>query len=103
MRPVVDKETMIAYCTECSKPLNHVSIFMRRQMVSFNQVKTNVKKKLAWSVHCKACEKDGPPTLSKEDDLVCGFCSKPLSDLSKPFAQMIKVNLKAQKRANGNA
>lgn len=102
MRPVVDKETLVAYCTECGKTLNNISIFMRRQMVSHNQVRRNEKKKLAWAVMCEGCKKEGPPELDKKGEkLVCSFCNKELDKLAKPFAQMIKVNLQAQRRANG--
>jgi transcription elongation factor Elf1 len=111
MRPVVDKATMIAYCTECGKAINNISIFMRRQMVSHDQVRRDEKKKLPWAVKCTACNKEGPPELSKDmtmagrtttsNTLVCSFCGKELTTLAKPFAEMIKVNLKAQKRADG--
>jgi hypothetical protein len=102
MRPVVDKATYIAYCTECGKPVNNISVFMRRQMVSYDQVRRNEKKKLPWAVKCKPCDKEGPPELSKDGrNLVCSFCGKDLDSLSKPFAEMIKVNLKAQRRADG--
>jgi ribosomal protein L34E len=111
MRPVVDKATMIAYCTECGKAVNSISIFMRRQMVSHDQVRRDEKKKLPWAVKCTSCNKEGPPELSKEDKsvggrpkaqiLICSFCGKELTTLSKPFAEMIKVNLKAQRRADG--
>jgi len=102
MRPVVDKESLTAYCTECAKPVGNISIFMRRQLVSNGQVRRNEKKKLAWSVTCNHCKKEGPPSLDKEGNtLVCSFCEKPIDNLAKPFAQMIKVNLQAQRRANG--
>jgi len=102
MRPVVEKETLEAYCTECGKPVNNISIFMRRQMVSHGQVRKNDKKKLAWAVKCSGCGKEGPPKLSKDGKtLNCSFCEEELSNLAKPFAQMIKVNLQAQRRADG--
>ena len=80
MRPTVDKTTMVAYCAECGKAVNSISIFMRRQMVAHDQVRRNEKKKLPWAVKCSAC-------------------SKELDSLAKPFAEMIKVNLIAQRRA----
>lgn len=102
MRPVVDKDTMVAYCTDCGKSVNNISIFMRRQMVSNDQVRRDEKKKLPWAVKCKNCSKEGPPNLSKDEkDLLCSFCGKELTTLAKPFSEMIKVNLKAQRRADG--
>jgi ribosomal protein L34E len=102
MRPVVDKATLIAYCTECGKPVNNISIFMRRQMASSDQVRKDEKKKLPWSTKCQSCLKEGPPILDKTGSkLMCSFCGKELTSLAKPFAEMIKVNLKAQRRADG--
>jgi hypothetical protein len=102
MRPVVDKETLIAYCTECGKQVNNISPFMRRQMMSFDQIRRNEKKKLPWAIKCNGekCKKEGPPEL-KEGKLVCSFCGKELDHVAKPFAEMIKVNLTAQNRADG--
>jgi ribosomal protein L34E len=102
MRPVVDKDTLIGYCTECGKPVNNVSIFMRRQLVANGQTRRTEKKKLAWSVKCNHCDQEGPPELDKAGNiLICSFCGKELDKIARPFAQMIKVNLQAQKRANG--
>ena len=101
MRPVVDKTSLIAYCTECGKPVNSISIFMRRQMISYDQVRRDEKKKLPWAVKCKGgCDKEGPPELSKDGKiLICSFCGKKLDSLAKPFAEMIRTNLIAQRRA----
>jgi len=102
MAPVVDKDTLIAYCTECSKPLELISIFMRRQMAASGQIRKNEKKKLAWARICQSCSKEGPPVLNADGEtLECSFCNEEMTDISKPFAQMIKVNLKAQRRADG--
>lgn len=102
MRPVVDKETLVAYCSECGKPVNNISIFMRRQLVSNNQIRRTEKKKLAWATKCPYCSKEGPPELDKKGELLlCSFCNKELDNLAKPFAQMIKVNLIAQRRGGG--
>jgi hypothetical protein len=103
MRPVVDKTTLIAYCTECGKPVNNISPFMRRQMAANGQVQRDEKKKLPWAIKCsiKECGKEGPPNLTKDNKLVCSFCGQECTSLAKPFAEMIKVNLKAQRRADG--
>ena len=101
-RPVVDQKSLIAYCSECGKEIASISIFMRRQLAANGQTKNTEKKKLAWAVKCLSCKQEGPPELDKQGDkLVCSFCSKELDNITKPFAQMIKVNLVAQKRANG--
>jgi DNA-directed RNA polymerase subunit RPC12/RpoP len=101
MRPLADKDTMVVYCTECGKPINNVSVFMKRQMLAYGQIRNINKKKLAWSVKCSHCSKEGPPELNKNDEqLTCSYCHKLLDNLSKPFAQMIRTNLQAQKRAD---
>ena len=102
MRPVVDPKTLECFCTECGKPLKEetVSIFMRRQMAANGQTQKANKKKLAWSVRCDKCNKEGPPELDKEGaNLICSYCKEPLENISKPFAQSILVNLRAQRRA----
>lgn len=98
MRPVINKDSMVAFCTECNQPINNISPFMKRQMVSEGQIQKTEKKKLAWAVKCTKCQKEGPPEMTKDEKLVCSFCHEEL-DLNKPFAQMIRVNLKAQRRA----
>lgn len=102
MRSVVDKATLVAYCTECGKPVNNISVFMRRQMAANDQVRKHERKKLPWAVKCTKCNKEGPPDLSKDNKkLICSFCGEELTSLAKPFAEMIKVNLVAQRRADG--
>jgi ribosomal protein L34E len=100
MRPVVDKTTLIAYCTECGKPVNNISIFMRRQMASSDQVRKDEKKKLPWSILCVSCNKSGPPDLGKSGEkLNCSFCGKELLNVARPFYEMIRANLIAQRRS----
>ena len=100
MAPVIDKATEIVYCTECGEPINTLTPFARRQLVSLGQVKKNEKRTQAWSVKCHECEKEGPPELDKAGDtLVCSYCKHELDKLSKPYAQVVKQNLQAQRRA----
>jgi ribosomal protein S27E len=104
MTPVVDKKTLKAYCTaeKCGKELADatVSIFMRRQMLANGMTKNAEKKKLAWSVKCSKCEKEGPPTLDESGkNVVCSYCGADLDNLSAPFLQMLKTNLTALRRA----
>lgn len=103
MQPVVDKDTLVAYCTECGEPINTVSEFMRRQMVAFGLVRKLDKKKVAYSVKCGNCGKEGAPELTTDkkgvEKLCCGYCGHELDTLAKPFAEMVKTNLRAIKRA----
>jgi len=102
--PVVDKKTLVAYCTapKCGEPLdeNTVSIFMRRQMLTNGMTRNSEKKKLAWSVKCEECGKEGPPELDDDGQkVICSYCNKELTKLSAPFVQMLKTNLTAMRRA----
>jgi len=101
MRPVVDKTTLEAYCTECDKPVNNIAIFMRRQMAANGQIRKTERNRIPWAVKCHECSKESPPELSKDNKLVCFFCKKELTKLSKPFAEMIMRNLFSKKRADG--
>lgn len=108
-QPVLDKSTGEVLCTECGQPINTVTKFMKAQMVSLGQVRKSEMKKQAWSVKCQHCEKEGPPKLNPEDEkdshnqvvikLLCSYCGKDLDHLNKPFAEMIKTNLLAQRRS----
>jgi ribosomal protein L34E len=102
MRPVVNKETLEAFCTECGNQVNNISIFMRRQMASYDQVQRNEKKRMPWSMMCKSCNKEGPPELDKDGKkLNCSFCGKELENVARPFYEMVRTNLIAQRRADG--
>jgi ribosomal protein L34E len=104
MAPVIDKETNKVYCTECGKEINTVDQFMKRQMVSLGQVHRAEKRKLAWSAKCNECGKEGPPMLDKEGkELICSYCNKPMTGLNRPFAQMVKENLRAQRKVQNNS
>ena len=94
MKPVVDKETLVAYCTECNGELSTITEFMRRQMMANGQVR-KMKKTLAWSVLCPHCEKEGTPDLDDKDKLICSYCSEPVTHLSGPYAHSLRLNIKS--------
>lgn len=99
MAPVISKEDNKVYCTECGKEIHTVDNFMKRQMVSLGQVQRAERRKLAWSVKCNECGKEGPPVLDKAGkELICSYCGKPLKDLNKPFANMVLENLRSQRK-----
>lgn len=109
MEPVLDKSTNEVICTECMQPVNSITEFAKRQMVSLGQVRRSERKKQAWSVKCQKCDREGPPKLNAEGEkdknnqtvikLLCAYCSQDLDHLNKPFAEMIKTNLLAQRRS----
>ena len=110
MTPVIDKNTNEVFCTECGQTINSLTEFAKRQMVTLGQVRRAEKRKQAWSVKCESCQKEGPPVLNKDgeknekgllvgDKLLCSYCKVELTNLNKPFAQIILTNLKAQRKA----
>lgn len=101
MEPVLDKNTKEVFCTECGKTINSVTEFAKNQMVSLGQVKRSDKKQQAFSVKCEACQKESPPKLVKDGSntkLVCPMCEVELTNLSAPYANMVKQVLGAQRK-----
>lgn len=96
MEPVLDKDTMIAYCTECDKEIKNLSVFMKRQMLFSGQIKKDIAKKIAWSVKCPHCNKENLPSL-EDNSLICSLCKKKIDHLAKPFENMIKKHIKSKK------
>ena len=94
MRPVVDTKTLKAYCTECDQEVSTITEFMRRQMVAGGQVRSNIKKKMPWSVKCSECTVESQPKLTPDNKLICSACQKELTQLTKPFAESIKIHLR---------
>lgn len=102
MEPVIDKNTGEVFC-ECGKKLTKqdtLTGFAKRQMVALGQVRKEETQKKAFSVTCESCKKNGAPILdSKGAKLLCASCKQELKNLNAPFAQMLRQNLRAQKRA----
>lgn len=109
MEPVLDKLTNEVICTECDNVINSMTEFAKRQMVVLGQVRRSEQKKQAWSVKCESCKREGPPKLNDADErdknnqvvvkLICSYCGHEHTNINKPFAEMIKMNLIAQRRA----
>lgn len=94
--PVIDKRTKIVYCGVCGNELKDQKIiteFAKNQMVSLGQVRRAEKKQQSFSVKCSNCDRESQPKLNGKA-LVCASCGKELKNLSAPFAQMLKENLR---------
>lgn len=110
IEPVIDKQTNKVYCT-CDEEheIKQLTDFAKRQLIGMNQVKTKQRQQKAFAVKCESCEREGTPLLKtgirddkgrlQADQLICTFCKKELTNISQPFVQVLKENLKAQKRA----
>lgn len=96
--PVLDVNTGEVFCTECGKTIKTVTEFAKRQMKALGQVKRAVKKQQAFSVKCNACNRENPPKIGEKNKIVCSFCDAELTDLPKPFQQVIRNFIRAQRK-----
>ena len=96
--PVLDPTTGDVYCTECGKVIKSVTEFAKRQMKSMGQVKRDSKKQQAFSVKCQTCKKENPPKIDDKNKIVCSFCDSELTDLPKPFQQVIRNFIRSQRK-----
>lgn len=95
--PVLDIETDQVLCSECGKAIKSVTQFAKNTMKTLGQIKRQGKKQQAFAVKCLKCNKENPPKINEENQIVCGFCNAELSHLPKPFQQVIRNFFKAQK------
>jgi predicted nucleic acid-binding Zn ribbon protein len=96
MNPVVDKDTLVAYCTVCNKPINNVSVFMKRQLVYNGQVVKQEVKKSAWALKCPKCTQTGTP-IEQDGKLCCAFCKEPIPNVNPVSEKLIRQYLKSRK------
>lgn len=90
--PYIDPKADKVYCSFCDKEINNITYFTKVQMKSLKQFKQ--KSTISFSVKCEHCNKEGRPKISTSNEVVCGFCSKVLENLSIPFRNMLKDKLK---------
>lgn len=96
MEPVIDKNTGELYC-ECGLKLNKQDVltdFAKRQMVSLGQVLKQNKPKQAYSIKCNTCNQAQQPVINKSNKIVCSKCKNEFKDLSAPYANMLKQQLR---------
>lgn len=92
---LLDTATDKVYCDcEHQKELETTK-FVKIQLLSFNQTLKNKKtQKQSYSVECPKCNHKGTPEL-KKNKILCTKCKEEMTHLSKPFAHMLKTNLKS--------
>jgi rRNA maturation protein Nop10 len=106
MEPVVDKETLKAYCTVCGEEINCIAEPMRRHLVASGQVRKLDKKRLGFAQKCPYCEKTEVPVIKVIDEqggreiLTCAHCGKHLDKIPAPFAEMLKMQIKSFNRGD---
>jgi hypothetical protein len=91
--PVLDKDTGSVLCTECGKEIKSITDFAKRQMVALGQIRRTEKKRQAWAVKCDSCKKEAQPKL-ENNKLICSACNKELTNIAKPFMEILKQNLR---------
>ena len=96
--PVIDVKTDQVFCTECGKEIKSITVFAKKTMKSLGQIKRAAKKQQAFSIKCKACNKENPPKIDDKNKIVCGACNSELTDIPKPFQQVIRNYFKAQRK-----
>lgn len=93
--PFIDQETKEVYCSVCDQTIANVSDFTKRQMIAQKQFRP--KKKETFAVKCEACKKEGKPQIINEE-VCCGQCSKPLSNITSVYKNMLKTQLKGNEK-----
>jgi Zn finger protein HypA/HybF involved in hydrogenase expression len=89
--PVLDIKDNEVYCSECGNIIKNISHFTKTQMKSLKQI--NKPAKASYSVRCDKCKQDLRPKI-ENNILVCGNCSNPNLNVSKPFELLIRNAIK---------
>jgi hypothetical protein len=84
--PTLSVEDNKVYCAECDKEITNVNPFIKNQMKSMNQIKKENNK--SFGIKCNNCGKEGRPKKDN-NNLICSFCSKELSQLSPIYKSML--------------
>jgi len=91
IEPLIDKETHKVYCPECGLEITSVDPFMKRQLISMGQVKTESQEKTPYAVKCPLCGEKKQPKLGKNREILCGACGEDITkSLSGPFVEMLR-------------
>lgn len=91
MEPYLDPKTDKVYCSLCNKEITNITHFAKIQMKALKQFKQKIA--TSFAVKCSKCGKEARPKLLN-DDVVCGECLRSLDNLSLPFKNMLKEQLK---------
>jgi len=86
--PALDLKDNDVYCAECGKTIVGVSIFMKNLMKSLGQVRKPPRP--AYSVRCDKCKQEALPKLDTTGKLICSWCNHLHTNISGPFAILIK-------------
>jgi|SRR5271166_2985006 len=96
-QPTIDTKTNKVYCAVCDGEQN-VSHFTKLNLKTVGQIKTAAKS--AYSVKCASCKWDALPKFAN-GQFSCPQCSGVHKNISKPFENLIKDEIKKVKDENG--
>lgn len=96
--PLLDVSTNEVICSECGGEIKSVTSFTKVQMKSMGQIKRAEKKQQAFAVKCQGCNRMAAPNISLENKILCSMCSVEILNLPKPFEQVIRSHIKAQRK-----
>jgi ribosomal protein L34E len=88
--PLLDVSTNEVLCSECDRPITTISSFAKNNLKSLGQTTDKAKVRQSFGVKCDSCNKEGQPIIEK-DCLRCTYCSKPLTNISKTFENMLRT------------
>jgi len=94
--PYLDPATNKVFCSLCDKEIVNLNFITINQLKSNKQFKQNSN--ASFSVKCIICKWSGRPKLTANDDVVCGSCNKPLTNITDIFKKMLKDKLKTAKK-----
>lgn len=89
--PYLDPQDNKVYCSACDREITNITHFVKVQMKSMKQFKQ--KKATPFAVKCNMCGREERPQIVN-DNVVCGACGGPLSNLSPIFKNMLKEKLR---------
>lgn len=88
---VVDKETKLAYCSDCDSQMTNVTSFVKHSLFSMKKFRTPKKSASSYALECKACHKKMTPLLVKSE-LCCPECREP-HQVTSHFKNMFIANM----------
>lgn len=84
----LDKQKNEVYCSQCGSQDPNASHFTKVQLKATGQIKKPVRG--AYSVRCNKCKQEALPSLNAQNDLICSWCNNTHTNISVPFAILIK-------------
>jgi len=88
---VVDKDTKLAYCSDCDCEMTNVTNFVKQSLFSMKKFRSVKKSVSSYALECGNCRKKMTPLLVK-DALCCPECREP-HRVTSHFKNMFIANM----------